>query len=197
MMLAMTSFEPHDPPVPVVAEAGADFALVRQAASGDLGAFERIYRAHSRRVYATILRLVGGDRGRAEDLTQEAFVRVWQKLAEFRFESAFGTWLHRLAVNVALMALRAGRAQVQADDDIDDEGLQLPQARPSAPDVRIDLEALIPRLPPRARAVLLLHDVEGWQHDEIGKELGMAVGTSKAQLHRARGLLRQWMGGRS
>jgi RNA polymerase sigma factor (sigma-70 family) len=197
MMLAMTSFEPHDPPAPAVAEAGADFALVRQAASGDLAAFERIYRAHSRRVYATILRLVGGDRGRAEDLTQEAFVRVWQKLAEFRFESAFSTWLHRLAVNVALMALRAGRAQVQADDDIDDEGLQLPESRPSAPDARIDLEALIPRLPPRARAVLLLHDVEGWQHDEIGKELGMAVGTSKAQLHRARGLLRQWMGVRS
>lgn len=197
MMLAMTSFESHDPPAPVLVEAGTDFALVRQAAAGDVAAFERIYQAHSRRVYATILRLMGGDRGRAEDLTQEAFVRVWQKLSEFRFESAFATWLHRLAVNVALMALRAERAQPRADDDIDDEGLFIADARPSAPDARIDLEALIPRLPPRARAVLLLHDIEGWQHNEIGRELGMAVGTSKAQLHRARGLLRTWMGASS
>lgn len=194
MMLAMTSFETHDPPPAQPVEAGADTDLVRRAASGDLGAFEQIYRAHSRRVYATVLRLLGGDRGRAEDLTQEAFVRVWQKLAEFRFESAFSTWLHRLAVNVALMALRADRAQLQADDDVDDEALQIAESRPTAHDVRIDLEALIPRLPPRARAVLLLHDVEGWQHEEIGRELGMAIGTSKAQLHRARGLLKQWMG---
>jgi len=193
MMLAMTSNDSFVTPPARPADQGVDFDLVRQAVAGDTAAFERIYRAHSRRVYATVLRLLGGDRARAEDLTQEAFVRVWQKLGEFRFESAFGTWLHRLAVNVALMALRADRALPSADEDIDDEMLQL-SARPASPDARIDLEALIPRLPPRARAVLLLHDVEGWQHDEISRELGMAVGTSKAQLHRARGLLRQWMG---
>lgn len=194
MMLAMTSIDTPSTPNAPVAEAGADFALVRRAAGGEVAAFEQIYRAHSRRVYATILRLMGGDRGRAEDLLQEAFVKVWQKLAEFRFESAFSTWLHRLAVNVALMALRADRAQPLAEDDVDDEGLFLAEARPAAPDLRIDLEALIPKLPPRARAVLLLHDIEGWQHDEIGRELNMAVGTSKAQLHRARGLLKKWMG---
>jgi RNA polymerase sigma factor (sigma-70 family) len=193
MMLAMTTSDSTGSPTFMAVEASSDFALVRQATGGDMSAFERIYRGHSRRVYATILRLMGGDRGRAEDLTQEAFVRVWQKLSEFRFESAFATWLHRLAVNVALMALRADRALPQAGEDIDDEDLHIPESRPTAPDVRIDLEALIPKLPPRARAVLLLHDIEGWQHDEIGRELGMAVGTSKAQLHRARRLLKQWM----
>jgi RNA polymerase sigma factor (sigma-70 family) len=194
MMLAMTSLENPPAPMPVASDAAAETALVRRAAGGDVSAFEQVYRRHSRRVYGTVLRLLGGDRGRAEDLTQEAFVKVWQKLPEFRFESAFGTWLHRLAVNVALMALRADRAQPSADDDVDDESLFLAEARPSAPDIGIDLEALIPKLPPRARAVLLLHDVEGWQHEEIGRELDMAVGTSKAQLHRARGLLKRWMG---
>lgn len=193
MMLAMTRSDTFDSTPPEAPPADADFALVRKAVAGDTAAFEQIYRVHHRRVFATVLRLLGGDRGRAEDLTQEAFVRVWQKLSEFRFESAFGTWLHRLAVNLALMALRADRALPNADTDVDDETLHL-VARPTAPDARIDLEALIPKLPPRARAVLLLHDVEGWQHNEIGDELGMAVGTSKAQLHRARGLLRRWMG---
>lgn len=196
MMLAMTRNDSFDPAPSREPEQGVDFALVRQAAGGDMRAYEQLYRLHHRRIFATVLRLLGGDRGRAEDLTQEAFVRVWQKLSEFRFESAFSTWLHRLAVNIALMALRSDRALPLADQDSDDEMLQL-TARPSAPDAQIDLESLIPRLPPRARAVLLLHDVEGWQHDEIGQELGMAVGTSKAQLHRARGLLRQWMGANS
>ena len=188
-------------PLPAVAvshaipQESADNALVRAAADGDRHAFERLYRRHSPRVFAVILRLQGGDRGRAEELTQDAFVRVWQKLAEFRFESAFSTWLHRLAVNTALMALRAARGEPGADEDASDPDFALADTLTRRPDIGIDLEALIAKLPPRARAVLVLHDVEGWKHEEISGELGMAVGSSKAQLHRARNLIKQWLGG--
>jgi RNA polymerase sigma-70 factor (ECF subfamily) len=173
----------------------ADHALVRAAAEGDRHAFERLYRRHSARVFAVILRLQGGDRGRAEDLTQEAFVRVWQKLPEFRFESAFSTWLHRLAVNTALMALRSARGEPGADEDVSDPDFHFADGMARLPDLGIDLDKVIAKLPPRARAVLVLHDVEGWKHEEISDELGMAVGSSKAQLHRARNLLKQWLGG--
>jgi RNA polymerase sigma-70 factor (ECF subfamily) len=173
----------------------ADHALVRAAVDGDRFAFERLYRRHAARTFAVILRLQGGDRARAEDLTQEAFVRVWQKLPEFRFESAFSTWLHRLAVNTALMALRSARGEPGADEDIADPELQIADSQVRSPDLGIDLDVLIAKLPPRARAVLVLHDVEGWKHEEISDELGMAVGSSKAQLHRARNLIKQWLGG--
>lgn len=189
----------HSLPIPTVIEAdtgsNADDALVRAAARGDRRAFEQLYRRHAGRVFAVILRLQGGDRARAEDLTQEAFVRVWQKLPEFRFESAFTTWLHRLAVNTGLMALRAARGEPRADDDFDDAMLDVADGRARSPELGLDLDAAIARLPPRARAVLVLHDVEGWKHEEISDELGMAVGSSKAQLHRARNLIKQWFGG--
>ena len=194
MMLAISSnptvFVNHAIPAET-----ADHALVRAAADGDRHAFERLYRRHAARVFAVVLRLQGGDRGRAEDLTQDAFVRVWQKLPEFRFESAFSTWLHRLAVNTALMALRAARGEPGADEDVNDPGFAMADALARAPDLGIDLDALVAKLPPRARAVLVLHDVEGWKHEEISGELGMAVGSSKAQLHRARNLIKQWLGG--
>ena len=149
-----------------------------------------------RRVHGVILRLVGGHAGRAEDLTQEAFVRAWQALPSYRFESAFSTWLHRLAVNTALMELRARRSRPQASDDedaLDNLGTQDSAGHVMA--LSMDLERAVGTLPPRARAVLVLHDVEGWKHEEIAAELGMAVGSSKAQLHRARGLLRTRLGG--
>jgi RNA polymerase sigma-70 factor (ECF subfamily) len=172
--------------------AEVDAALARAAAGGDPGAFEALYRRHAGRVHGVVARLVGHDRGRAEDLTQEAFVRAWQALPAYRFESAFSTWLHRLAVNTALMDLRARRSRPQAD--VDDEALD----RLGAPDsaghgtaLTLDLERAVASLPPRARAVLVLFDVEGWKHEEIAEALGMAVGSSKAQLHRARGLLRE------
>ncbi len=173
----------------------ADEALVRSAAGGDVGAFESLYRLHLRRVHAVVWRLVGGNDARAEELTQEAFVRAWQALARFRFESAFGTWLHRLAVNTALMDLRTRRdnEDLETDDAVladmgsgDSAGMRTA--------LGIDLERAVASLPPRARAVLVLHDVEGWKHDEIATELGMAVGSSKAQLHRARRLLRDRLG---
>ena len=175
-------------------DAGEDAILVRRAASADVAAFETLYRRHHRRVHGVIVRLVGQAGARAEDLTQEAFVRAWQALPSFRFESAVSTWLHRLAVNTALMELRARRSRPLADDDEDAlESLSTPDTAGHAVLGR-DLERAVATLPPRARAVLVLHDVEGWKHEEIAEELGMAVGSSKAQLHRARGLLRTRIG---
>ena len=172
-----------------------DIALARAAASGDGRAFEALYRRHSRRVYAVVWRLAGGQAARAEDLVQESFIRAWQALPAFRFESAFTTWLHRLAVNTALMELR-GRSGNE-DRETDDAMLEhIGTADTAGQRVReqLDLERAVATLPPRARAVLVLHDIEGWKHEEIATELGMAVGSSKAQLHRARNLLRKRLG---
>lgn len=162
---------------------------VRAALAGDMRAFEALYRRHAGRVHGVIWRLVGGLQARAEDLVQETFVRAWQRLETFRHESRFSTWLHRLAVNTALMDLRAARSRPEGHMEPDDA--TGPGAHEESPGLRLDLEQAVARLPPRARAVLVLHDIEGWQHQEIAAELGMAVGTSKAQLHRARALLRE------
>ncbi|WP_183422238.1 sigma-70 family RNA polymerase sigma factor [Luteibacter sp. Sphag1AF] len=169
-----------------------DDDVVRAAVAGDRKAFETLYRRHSDRVYGAVLRLAAFDHARAEDLVQEAFVKAWQKLESFRFESAFGTWIYRLAVNTALMSIRARNADPVTI--MDEEHLPDPADRPFCPAEREELEKAIALLPPRARAVLVLHDVEGWKHEEIAIELGMAVGSSKAQLHRARGLLRRALG---
>lgn len=177
------------------AEASEDAALVRRAAAADIAAFEQLYRRHHARMHGVIARLVGQAGARAEDLVQEAFVRAWQALPAFRFESAVSTWLHRLAVNTALMELRSRRGRPGMDDD-EDALDSLPTAD-TAGNAMLgrDLERAVATLPPRARAVLVLHDVEGWKHEEIAAELGMAVGSSKAQLHRARHLLRERIGG--
>lgn len=173
----------------------ADHALAKAAAKGSQAAFEALYRRHGRRVYAVVLRLNGGNAARAEDMVQETFIRVWQALPGFRFQSAFSTWLHRLAVNTALMELRtrSGAQALETDAaalewqaEADTAGMHTRE--------RLDLERAISTLPERARAVLVLHDIEGWKHGEISIELGMAVGSSKAQLHRARNLLRQRLG---
>ena len=180
------------PPVPTAAH---DHDDVRAAAGGDRRAFQRLYAMHVGRIYGALHRLAGYDHARAEDLTQEAFIRAWQKLPGFRHESAFGTWLYRLAVNVALMDIRARHAdpvRMVDDDQLPDVG-----TTPFCAAEREELEHAIGQLPPRARAVLVLHDIEGWRHEDIGDELGMATGTSKAQLHRARGLLRKALGERS
>ncbi|TDR48599.1 RNA polymerase sigma-70 factor (ECF subfamily) [Tahibacter aquaticus] len=185
--LPMSYAMPESAPVPA-----DDSALVQRSIGGDIRAFELLYRKHVGRVHGAILRIVGMNHARAEELTQDAFVRAWQKLAGFRFESAFSTWLYRLGVNVALMDLRgAGNEQ-----NVDDEVLELAAGGdvPFCAGERADLEQAVAKLPPRARAVLVLHDVEGWKHEEIARELGMAVGSSKAQLHRARGLVRKLLG---
>ena len=183
------------PLVPKAADSGdEDIALVRRAAGADVSAFEQLYRRHHRRVHGVIVRLVGQAGTRAEDLTQEAFVRAWQALPAFRFESAVSTWLHRLAVNTALMEMRARRSRPWPEED--DDALETVATPDTAGHAVLgrDLERAVASLPPRARAVLVLHDVEGWKHEEIAGELGMAVGSSKAQLHRARGLLRARIG---
>ncbi|MBS0438455.1 MAG: sigma-70 family RNA polymerase sigma factor [Proteobacteria bacterium] len=183
--LALTA----DIPLVESSERDADAALVRRAVAGEVAAFEQLYRRHAGRVHGAILRLVGRDRARAEELTQDAFVQAWRKLGSFRFESAFATWLHRLGVNIALMDLRIRRDE----DATDDDALQAAAGGeiPFCAAERGDLERAVAGLPTRARAVLVLHDVEGYKHEEISAELGMAVGSSKAQLHRARGLLRR------
>lgn len=168
---------------------------VRAAAAGDRDAFQRLYHVHAARIHGAVYRLAGYDHGRAEDITQDAFIRAWQKLPGFRHESAFGTWLYRLAVNVALMDLRSRGSDpvsVLGDDNVPETG-----DTPFCAAERDELERAIAQLPPRARAVLVLHDVEGWTHEDIGIELAMATGTSKAQLHRARGLLRKVLGDKS
>ncbi len=177
------------------AEASEDAALVRRAAAADIAAFEQLYRRHHARMHGVIARLVGQAGARAEDLVQEAFVRAWQALPAFRFESAVSTWLHRLAVNTALMELRSRRGRPGMDDD--EDALESLPTADTAGNAMLgrDLERAVATLPPRARAVLVLHDVEGWKHEEIAAELGMAVGSSKAQLHRARHLLRERIGG--
>lgn len=176
-------------------DAEAEGAWVQAASRGDTAAFEALYRRHAGRVHGVIGRLVGHHGTRAEDLTQEAFVRAWQALPAFRFESAFSTWLHRLAVNTALMDLRSQRSRPQHEGD--DDAFELLGQADSAGHttaLSMDLERAVASLPPRARAVLVLYDVEGWKHEEIAAELGMAVGSSKAQLHRARNLLRERLG---
>ena len=162
--------------------------LVRRASRGDVDAFEALYREHVGRIYAVSLRMVA-DAALAEELTQEAFVRAWRKLALFRGTSAFGTWLHRLAVNVALDAMRARRRWRQR---FTEEQPERPPAAPATdPAGSLDLERGIAELPPRARAVFVLHDIEGYKHREIARLLELSVGASKAHLHRARRRLRE------
>lgn len=170
-----------------------DRAHLDAAVRGDVGAFQELYRRHAGRIHGVLRRLSGHDNARAEDWTQEAFVLAWQRLASFRGESRFGTWLHRLAVNVALMSLRSTRRGDHATSTWEEEDDIAERAGVEGVDhaLRLDLAEAIAALPPRARAILVLHDIEGWKHEEIGQELGIAVGTSKAQLHRARSLVRK------
>ena len=174
-LTALSTSEPAD-----------DVAL---AAGGDVRAFERLYRANLPKVHSLVRRMTAGRD--ADELTQDVFVRVWQKLGTFRGESAFGTWLHRLAVNVVLGSRRSEGIRVGKVFGTDDlEAYETP-TRPPDPGQALDLERAIATLPPGAKMVFVLHDVEGYKHEEIAELHGIAVGTCKAQLHRARRLLRE------
>lgn len=166
--------------------------LVRRAQAGDEAAFEALYRAHVGRVFALCLRL-SGDRIRAADLAQDVFVRCWERLGSFRGESAFGSWLYRLAVNLVWMANRGDRRREARVLPVDDpQPLERPaESSPAA--LSVDLERAIGSLPDGAREVFVLFDIEGYHHEEIARMTGIAVGTSKAQLFRARRLLREWL----
>lgn len=173
--------------------AEAELADAALAASGDGRAFERLYRTHAARIHSLARRMVDADH--ADDLTQEIFVRAWEKLGTFRGEAAFGTWLHRLAVNVILgrrQAIGTDRARYAADDGAIDTAPDRINAA-DAGEWGIDFEDAIARLPERARQVFLLHDVSGYRHEEIAGLLGIVAGTSKSQLHHARMALRKYL----
>ena len=164
---------------------------VERAERGDAQAFARLYEDHKDRIWALASRMAGYDR--AAELTQDVFVRAWQKLGTFRGEARFGTWLHRLAVNL-ILSRRASFAIERARFLDGEASLDELPARAGHSELGIDFESAIARLPDGARAVFVLHDIEGYRHEEIAGLLGVATGTTKAQLHRARMLLRRHLG---
>jgi len=170
--------------------AGEDASDVAAAASGDVRAFERVYRRHVARIHTTAARMLGAEE--ADDATQDVFVRAWQRLGQFRGDSRFGTWLFRLALNVILSRREvvATRARRHVDDAELVDTLSTPN---HPPEIGVDFEAALQRLPPGMRRIFVLHDIEGYKHDEIAAMLGIAQGTSKSQLHRVRMLLRRYL----
>ena len=169
-----------------------DSTLVDLARTGDRGAFGKLYLRHRDRIHALLWRLAGGDHALAEDLLQESFVRAWRKLDSFRGDARFGTWLHRLSVNVALSDRRTRLRKAEKETGMDEAVERTATgARDVTMDKHMDLEQAIAKLPERARTVLVLFDVEGLTHAEIASATGMAEGSSKAQLHRARKLVRE------
>jgi RNA polymerase sigma-70 factor, ECF subfamily len=163
---------------------------VQRAKAGDRDAFDALYASHAGRVYAVCLRMTS-DGARAERLTQDAFVMAWQRLPTFRGDSAFSTWLHRLAVNTVLMDARTERRREARVTPLADPGAFEAGVTAGDPEARIDLERAIATLPEGARRVLVLFDIEGYAQQEIADMMGIATGTVKAQLHRARQLLRK------
>jgi RNA polymerase sigma-70 factor (ECF subfamily) len=187
------------PPANGSPDRDADAQLIERARAGDVGAFEHVYRREVGRVYALCLRMTA-DATRARELTQSVFIRAWDRLASFRGDSQLSSWLHRIAVNEVLVEARSDkrrRARVvlandQSDDDADASGDGPALSGITMPDdteTRIDLERAISALPPGARTVFVLHDIEGYRHEEISRMTGSAEGTLRAQLHRARKLL--------
>jgi RNA polymerase sigma-70 factor (ECF subfamily) len=165
---------------------------VAQAAAGDVRAFEHLYRVHLPRVHSLVRRMAGGRD--TDELTQDVFVRAWHKLGTFRGHSAFGTWLHRLAVNVVIERFR-GEATARMRLHDGEEIFDRVPAKARSGDLVMDMEAAVMKLPDGAREIFVLHDVEGYKHHEIATMLGISAGTSKAQLHRARMMLRRHLGG--
>jgi RNA polymerase sigma factor (sigma-70 family) len=165
---------------------------VEKAVAGDRHAFEQLYHSHCDRIYALCWRMCGGDKSLAEDMLQDAFIRAWNKLHLFKGDSKFGTWLHRLTVNVILSDKRIRVRRLQREQQLG-EGIERTMVgdRDVFAGLRKDLEAAIAGLPERARTVLVLYDIEGYRHAEISEMTGMAIGSSKAQLHRARKLVRK------
>lgn len=155
-------------------------------------AFEALYRRHAGHVHAVCLRLTG-EQNRAEEAVQDVFVRVWERLASFRGESAFSSWLHRLAVNTVLQAMRSERRRVTRVAPADGEPLTDAPAAPARLDEHMDLEDAIRRLPEQMRTVVVLHDIEGFSHEEIANMTGIPAGTIRSQLSRARRTLSQWL----
>jgi RNA polymerase sigma-70 factor, ECF subfamily len=171
----------------------SDYQLAQSSAAGDMSAFEELYQRHSRRVYSLCLRMTQNV-SEAEDLMQEAFIQLFRKIGSFRGDSAFTTWLHRLTVNQVLMHFRKRSVKMEKTTEEGETPVQVVRGteNPNQMPVidRIALDKAIAQLPPGYRSVFVLHDVEGHEHEEIAQMLGVAVGTSKSQLHKARMKLR-------
>ena len=166
--------------------------MIRQAAAGNSFAFRELYKNNVKRVYAVCLRACQ-DRDTADELTQEVFVKAWEKLSSFHFESKFSSWLHSIAVNQFLMMKRAQKRFTERDGELTDIITRdNPQAKiKQSYDSRIDIEGALEKLPKQARMAFVLHDIEGYKHHEISEMMNIEVGTSKAHLHRARRMLRE------
>jgi len=170
---------------------------IERAKQGDAGAFEALYNLHKRRVYSLCLRMTANTAA-AEDLTQEAFLQLFRKIGTFRGESAFSTWLHRMAVNVVLMQLRKKGLNVVPLEETMEGEEESAKKEPGADDIRLagsidrlQLQQAITELPPGYRMIFLLHDVQGYEHNEIAEMVGCSIGNSKSQLHKARMKLRE------
>ena len=170
---------------------------IERAKQGDASAFEALYNLHKRRVYSLCLRMTANTAA-AEDLTQEAFLQLFRKIGTFRGESAFSTWLHRMAVNVVLMQLRKKGLNVVPLEETMEGEEESPKKEPGGDDVRLagsvdrlQLQHAIAELPPGYRMIFLLHDVQGYEHNEIADMIGCSIGNSKSQLHKARMKLRE------
>lgn len=172
---------------------------IERAKQGDAEAFQALYDLHKRRVYSICLRMTANT-AQAEDLTQEAFLQLFRKIATFRGESAFSTWLHRMAVNVVLMQLRKKSLPVVSLEETLESDEDAPRKEPGAPDRklagsvdRLNLQRAVDALPPGYRQIFVLHDVEGFEHNEIAGMVGCSIGNSKSQLHKARMKLRNFL----
>ncbi|XOV80570.1 MAG: RNA polymerase sigma factor [Aestuariibacter sp.] len=165
--------------------------LIDAAKAGDRDAYRLLYEQYIGQVYALCVRLTG-DQHHAEEAAQEVFIQVWQKLQNYRGDSKFSTWLHSVTSNIAISYLRKQKGWLQRMFDIEDTSAMYAEAEQSAGDV--DLDVYVKRLPERARIVFVLHAIEGYRHEEIARMMNTAVGSSKAQFHRAKQLLKEWMG---
>jgi len=182
----------------VIAPGLSEAEAIDRAKNGDAEAFEALYGLHKRRVYSLCLRMVSNT-SEAEDLTQEAFLQLYRKISTFRGESAFSTWLHRLSVNVVLMHLRKkSLPEVSLDEMLEPVQEDAPKKDIGSPDTtltgsidRVNLERAIEDLPPGYRIIFVLHDIEGYEHNEIAEMMGCSIGNSKSQLHKARMKLRE------
>lgn len=165
--------------------------LIDAATAGDRGAYQQIYQQHIGQVYALCFRLTG-DRDQAEEAAQEVFIQVWQKLQNFKGDSKFSTWLHSVTSNVTISYLRKQKGWWQRMLNIEDSpAMDMPS---EGLNQEIDLDEYIVRLPERARIVFVLHAIEGYRHEEIAERMNIAVGSCKAQFHRAKQLMKEWMG---
>ena len=192
--------EPASPSEVVTPPPGSEADVLTRAQAGDHHAFAQLYSLHKRRIYSLCLRMVGNV-AEAEDLTQEAFLQLHRKIATFRGDSAFSTWLHRLAINVVLMHLRKkGLSVISLDEAMEPTPEEGPGRSFGAPDLslagsidRLALERAIAELPAGYRLIFVLHDIEGYEHNEIAAMLDCSIGNSKSQLHKARLKLRDAM----